>query len=192
VSQESDQLANLVAQAMSDIESNPEEDMAPLNVMSSALLGQGTDMEKVPLEQAAHLLRAREAAAAVRRDEISLEDYLERLIPIQETAENGLKLFAADVVRKETEKLPPEQQELVAEFEKQVHILKEGIDLMASYADTGLIDELDRGLELVEQAMLAVDAIQDRAAELAEIEKAEKAEAEAQAQSEKASEGEVS
>lgn len=171
-------LSDLVAQAYSDTELNPEEDTPALNIMSNSLLG-GGDLEKVPLERAANLLKAREAARAIRHDEITPEEFLQQLLPIQELAENGVKLFAAEVVKKETEKLPPEQQEVVAAFEKQVYVLKEGIELMASYADTGLIDDLDRGLELVEQSMVAVDEIQDRASELAEIEKEEKEAAEA-------------
>lgn len=158
-----------VAQAFQDAEDNDEEDAPPFSIMSDGLLGGMT--EKIPLEEAANLLLARQAAALIRKDEISAEEYLEMIFEVAQVADNGIKLFSTEVVKKETEKLPEDQQELVRDFEEQVYVLKEGTDLMASYIETNNIDDLDRGLQLVEQSMLAVDQIQDRALELREFER---------------------
>lgn len=152
-----------------------EEDDGPsVNILSSE--GLVVEIEKIPLEQAANLIIAREAAALIRRDEISLDEYLERMSQVAEVADNGVKLFSAEVVQKELEKLPEEQRELIGEFARQVHKVKEGVDLMFSFADTGDIDELDRGLEMIEQAMLASDQIQDQAIEMERLEQEARAE----------------
>lgn len=164
-----------IAQAFADAEDNEEEDSAPFSVLSDGLLGGST--EKIPLEQSPNLLLAREAAEQIRNDEIDPEEYLEKIMQVAQVAENGIKLFSAEVVKKETEKLPPEQQQMVREFEEQVYVLKEGTDLMAAYVDSGNIDDLDRGLQLVEQSMAAVDKIQDRAIDLMRLEQEQAAQA---------------
>ena len=168
-----------LSQAIEDVQ-DTEEDSPPFSLLSQAgLAGLIDPDEKVPLERAANLLLMREAADLIRRDQISAEEYLEKVLQVAEVADNGIKLFSSDVLRKETEKLPDDQGELVYRFEEQVHTLKRGTDLMAAYIESGNIDDLDQGLALVEESMLMVDEIQDAAIEHAKLYREAQAEAEA-------------
>jgi hypothetical protein len=160
----------VVAQAFEGAE-DCEEDGPSLNILSGEA-ATGFGFEKIPLEKAGNLVLLREAAAQIRHDEISAEEFVEKVMQVLDLAENGIKLFSSEALKKETAKLPPEQIELVALFEQQIYAVKEGTTLMASYADSGLIDDLDRGLEMVERALQIVDEIQDQAMEIDDYEKA--------------------
>ncbi|MBT9584970.1 hypothetical protein IV102_16625 [bacterium] len=159
-----------VAQAFEQAE-DQEDDGPPLNILSGEA-SSGFEFEKIPLDKAGNLVLLREAAEQIRHDEISAEEFVEKVMQVTELAENGIKLFASEALKKETAKLPPEQIELVNLFEKQIYAVKEGTTLMASYADSGNIDDLDRGLDIVERALQIVDEIQDDAIEIDDYEKA--------------------
>lgn len=170
-------------------EAHSESDPPPVDHVSSIGL---VDLpnEKVPLEQSANLVLMREAAAAIRRDQITPEEYLAKVKQVALVADNGIKLFSAEIVKKETAKLPEEEQELIAQFEAQVYVLKEGTDLMKLYIESGNIDDLDNGLALVEKSMAMVDSVQDRALEMSALQKKNKAAAAAAAAEAKESEHE--
>lgn len=163
--EEEEDWAEQMAHALEGTETD-EEDAPPFSMLSGALLGVGPD-EKIPLEQSPNLIMMREAAAAIRRDEISPEEYLEKVNQMASLADNGIKLFSAEAVRHEVEKLPPEHAALVDELEEQVHTLKKGTDLMARYVESGNIEDLDNGLALVEKCISEADKVQDRALEMA-------------------------
>jgi hypothetical protein len=153
-----------VAEALED--ASFEEDPPPFDLLSGSGLGKQA-RDKIPLEEAENLLLLRAAAADARLDRIGRAEFLVRVQQVARVAVNGIKLFNNPGFRAFYDDLPPEQIAVFEVFEDQVYSLKEATDLMARYADSGAIEDLDEGLAMAERCMAAVDKAQDRAGEFA-------------------------
>ena len=62
--------------------------------------------------------------------------------------------------------MPDEQLLVFHHLQDQLDVLLEGLEIMFEYRESGDMADVERGMALVEKAMVALDTVQDRAIEL--------------------------
>lgn len=158
-----DLLANALG-TLSEIEDEPE----GLDVVEGADATADPDdpFYKVPLEKAGNLLKLRRVAAGVCDGTVTREKFLAVVRKFMKPLDDGLKLLESETVTKQIKGMPEEQIVVFHHLQDQLDVLLEGLEIMFDYKDTGDLADVEKGMALVEQAMIALDNVQDRAIEL--------------------------
>ncbi|MFA5506038.1 MAG: hypothetical protein WC314_21295 [Vulcanimicrobiota bacterium] len=157
---------DLLADALGSL-NELEDDDVELNLQesSNSSLDQDDPYFKVPLEQASNLILIRRAVADLKSGAITRERYVAIIRPFVQPLQNGLQLMETDVVKNKISEIPEEQRVIFQWMHERLAQLSEGMNLLFSYRDSGQMSDVDRGLQIVEEAMKALDQIQDAAIE---------------------------
>lgn len=142
-----------------------EDDETPLNVMAGEAAR--PKLDKIPLEKAVNLIALREACQGIQSGAMTKEVYRESVTKILNMSLMGVRLFECDVVRRKAESLPANEQELVLQTYEGFKKFHRGVQKMAGFLDTGDVANVQDGFTDAENAMLELDALQDKALEIA-------------------------
>ncbi|HIB68572.1 MAG TPA: hypothetical protein EYO33_26660 [Phycisphaerales bacterium] len=158
-----DLLANALG-TLSEIEDEPE----GLDVVegSDATADPNDPFYKVPLEKAGNLLKLRRVTAGLSEGTVTREKFLAVVRKFMKPLDDGLKLLESEAVTKQIEGMPDEQLLVFHHLQDQLDVLLEGLEIMFEYRESGDMADVERGMALVEKAMVALDTVQDRAIEL--------------------------
>lgn len=125
---------------------------------------------RTPLEDSTNLRMLRECVDGVRGGELPLEDYLDAVGEVLDTANNGLDLLNAPLVQQALPHLEAESQQLVRRSIAALDAYRRACERMMDYDGSSLTPALE-GLAMAEEALEAVDEAEaEAAAELEELE----------------------
>lgn len=121
---------------------------------------------KIPLEKAGNLIKLRMVSAGIADGTVARDKFLAVVRNFMKPLGDGLKLLESDAVAKQIEDMPEEQINVFYHLQEQLDVLLEGLEIMWKYKQSSDLEDVEKGMELVEQAMVSLDDIQDHAIEI--------------------------
>jgi hypothetical protein len=158
--------AQMCEQCQSPLPQEDEEEEM-INAMAGEGVGATEKFRKVLMKDATNLLNLKKAVEGVETGTMSKDDYRQIVKKIHSLTQKGVALCKADVVKKKVEKLPEEEQKLVAETSEQIFRYHDALTLMMKYLESSDVVDAKAGLAMAEDALIKMDHIQDRAIDIA-------------------------
>lgn len=143
--------------------------------------------KKIPLEKAGNLIKLKEAVESIEKGKINIEQYKEDVAEVLNVAQAGVTVFGSEIVRNEIAGLPQEQATLAQKTAKLFQDCYDGCLKMLEYDGGRNLEKAYQGMKMVEDALIEMDRLQDRALDIAqeELEEAARNEAAAAAAAER-------
>ena len=121
---------------------------------------------KISLANAEYLIKLRSVVASLVAGEIAKEQFLAQVRPVATYVANGVELMNSETVTSQVEELPEEEAHLINDAVELFGSLSEGLKLMTEYFESNSIEEVQRGMQIIEEAFLELDEVQDEAIEI--------------------------
>ncbi len=119
---------------------------------------------KIPLEESKNLIKVRQAYEGALNGTMEMPEYAQRVNAVAEVAFLACQMLKLPAVRRQIEATALEgDEELIAACEEATADWLEGMKRMRRYIGSGDLNDVIEGFELVEEAMIFMDTIQDRA-----------------------------
>lgn len=151
--------------SLQDIE-EPEEDLTIDVLEGQVATSEDDPYHKVPLEKAKNLLKLRRCVDAVVEGRMSKQDFLNSIRPMARSLENGLKLAESPAVRRQLDELSDEEYNVFLQAQDSIELMHSGMKRMLRYKETDDLQDVEEGMNIVENCFEELDEVQDEAIEL--------------------------
>ncbi|MBI3928116.1 MAG: hypothetical protein HY319_21415 [Armatimonadetes bacterium] len=119
---------------------------------------------KIPLAESKNLIKVRQAKDGILSGTMDLEEYARRVNEVAEVAFLACEMLKLPAVHKQIEENAIEgDDEMIADTERTLHDWLAGMKRMRRYLASQDLRDVVEGFQAVEECMIRMDSIQDRA-----------------------------
>lgn len=140
-----------------------EEEEAPVSVMMGEGLQADQQFQKIPLEQAENLLKLQRARDGILSGQMSKDDYRVAVAEVLRVARLAVEVFSSPAVENARNSLPPDQAAMIDRTKAETVRMLEGVERMMKYTESDDAGDAQQGYQLVYEAMVGMDKVQDEA-----------------------------
>ena len=161
---------DLLTGALGSLQDIEDDDDTELNVVEGMEEVDEDGLTKVPLEKAGNLIKLRNWTSGVIDGSLSKEDFLNNIRPMHRSLENGMKVIKTDALQEQLAEFTEVERKIFDATYQSIRVLYDGLTQMLLYKESNNPEDVEKGMQMVEDGMLELDHIQDEAIELAQQE----------------------